>query len=172
MKNFVQPRPNTRTPEDVVMALVYAVRDQFYRDDQRAAFYPQLKDLKRVVTWPAAWFNERAIFVDSARYQAIMLAIFRDIKRNGDTGGVTYWPRYLMTCVQRHFRFNADLYVEEGKSVRDAADRALRGLPTPIPAGTPPLHFIAVAAEAHRLLKSPGGRRRCKPVAACQPTLF
>ena len=172
MKAFAEARQETKTPEQVVMALVYHIRDQFYREEQKAAFYPHLKELKKVVTWPAHWFNEKALFIPAERYQAIMLEVFQGIKRNGDTGSVQYWPRYLLTCVQRHFRFNAEEYVDEGKAARDVTARLLRGLPAPRPDQEMAGSFIKTTAAAHRLLKSPGGKRADKSSADLQQKLF
>jgi hypothetical protein len=165
MKRFVphvQDRPKTLTPETVVLGLVYAIRDQFYRDDQKQYFHSQLKDLKRVVTYPAKWFNDKAIFVPAERYQEIVLAVLMDIKRHGNTAAIQYWPRYLLTCVQSHFRVQGERYYNEGKAARDLLPRVLKDLP----AGTPPPDtFTTQLATVHALLKSPGGRRK-KPAPA------
>jgi hypothetical protein len=169
MKRFVphvQDRPKTLTPETVVLGLVYAIRDQFYRDDQKQYFHSQLKDLKRVVTYPAKWFNDKAIFVPAERYQEIVLAVLMDIKRHGNTAAIQYWPRYLLTCVQSHFRVQGERYYNEGKAARDLLPRVLKDLP----AGTggraqAPDAFTRDLATVHALLKSPGGRRK-KPAPA------
>ncbi len=173
MKPHVQDRPKVKTPEEVVTRLAYVIRDQLYRDEQRGQFYGQLQDLRRVITWPAAWFNERALFVSLDRYQEIMLGIIKDVKRHGNTGSVGYWPRYLLTAVQSHFRFNAQDYNDEGKAARDSVARVLSHLPKPasVPA---PDEAIRTMAAAHLIVRSPGGRKKAANVrpVAIQSDLF
>jgi hypothetical protein len=174
-KPYVQKRPETKATGDVLSALVYAVRDQLYRDEQKKYFHGQLKDVRHALTWAADWFNRRAIFVTADRYQEIMFGLINEIKGHGDTSGVKYWPRYLLTCIQRHFRCNAQEYNDEGKATRDAhaytfegkaaaavVDRALKTLQgAPVATAVAPADaFIREMSAAHALVRSPGGKKK------------
>lgn len=169
MNRYVEPRPKTEATRDVTLALVYAVRDQLYRDDQRHLFHGQLKDLKRAVTWPAKWMNEKALFVTAERYQEIILEQLQEIKRNGNTGSINYWPRYLLTCLQKHFIHQGERYYEEGKAARNLVSRLTSKLPT-APAAAPADEFTRTMAAAHALLKSPGRRPAKKEKDGNAPT--
>lgn len=173
MTPYVEPRPQTDPAERVVLALVYAIRDQFYRDEQKARFYPELKELKRVITWPAKWMNDKAIYVTPERYQTLIMNLLLEIKRHGDTGAIGYWPRYLLKCVQDHFLHNGEQYYEEGKAVRELATRVLAKLPAPA-AAIPADQFTRDLATVHALLRSPGGRKsttKAAPAAVQQNLL-
>jgi len=170
-KRYVQDRDKTDPTAEVLLRLVYAVRDQLYRPDQKPTFYAQLKDVKRALAWPASWFNERAIFVSAERYTQVIMARLIEIKRHGDTAGVQYWPRYILTCLQRHFRIEGEDYYDEGKAARDIVSRVVPKLQSTAPA---PDTFTRQLAAAHALLKSPGGRSKHpkRPPAAVQKELF
>jgi hypothetical protein len=161
MKRHVDKRPETAPADEVVISLVYAIRDQFYREDQKQYFHSQLRDLKAAVTWPATWFNKKAIFVPAERYQEIVMNVLVDIKRHGNMDTIAYWPRYLLTCIQRHFTHDGERYYEEGKAAREVVSRLK--LPS---AAAPAAGFIDQLAAANAVLRSPGGRQRVKkPVA-------
>jgi hypothetical protein len=166
VKHYVQERERTEAAPDVLTKLVYAVKNQLYRAEQLPYFHGQLQDVRKALTWPAHWFNERALFVSAERYQEIMLGLINEIKGHGDTGTIKYWPHYLLTCIQRHFRFNADRYNIEGKAARDGVARALKALKVPVDGAVPADAFTREMAAAHGLVKSPGGRRKAPPAAA------
>jgi hypothetical protein len=173
--SYVEPRPST-SPESVILDLCYIARNQLYVD-QPDNFYPQLKDLKRAFTWPAHWFNERALFVGPDRYKQILLERIQEIKRHGDTAGIKYWPRYILTCLQRHFAAEASHYNDEGKAARDLVARTMANLPlSGRPQGPAPDQFTRDLATVYTLLKSPGGRRKTPskptPNTPTQTTLF
>lgn len=171
MKHHVEPRPQTESRE-VIRDLLYVIRNQMYREDQQKYFWGQMRDLQRAITWPATWFNGKAIFVPADRYKAILLDRLMEIKRHGDTAGVQYWPRYILTCLQHHFGAEGERYYNEGKAARDLVSRIVSKLPTE-PAA--PDTFTRELAAAHALLRSPGGRKKgVNPAApaAVQKELF
>jgi hypothetical protein len=171
---YVEERPTT-SPEGAILDLCYVARNQLYAD-QPDNFYPQLKDLKKAFTWPATWFNDRALFVGPDRYKQILMERIQEIKRHGDTAGIKYWPRYILTCLQRHFAAEASRYNDEGKAARDLVARTLARLPMGSPAQPAPDQFMRDLATVHTLLKSPGGRRKTPSKPTSQPptqaTLF
>jgi hypothetical protein len=111
---------------EIVNDLLASVRNQFYADAPAKQWFQDRKFILRsVVLWPASWLNKRGVTLPPERYKSILLEIFQDIKRKGNTGAVTYWPGYLMHCVQEHFKHHGDDYYTEGKSLRSAVERSL-----------------------------------------------
>lgn len=158
MKHHVEPRPKIEPSEAVVTRLCYVIRDQLYRDEQKASFYGQLKDIKRCVTYPAAWLNRKGVFVTPERYTELVMNILQEVKRNGATGAIEYWPKYLLKVVQSHFQHSGDRYYLEGKAARDTVGRVVAAL-RPCQA---PDQFTRDLAAAHAILMSPGGKRKPK----------
>lgn len=169
MKPFIQDRPQTTASKDVLVSLVYAVKNQLYREEQLQYFDGQVRDLKHALTWPAHWFNDRALFVTEERYNEIVLGVINEIKGHGNTGEIHYWPRYIFTCLQRHFSVNAHVYVNEGKAAVNAVERALKtlkGVPM-VPAAAPADARMRELAAVHLATRSHGGRKK---KAAANPT--
>lgn len=110
----------------IVNDLLATVRNQFYTDAPKKQWFQDRKFILRsVVLWPASWLNKRGVTLSPERYKQILLDVFQDIKRNGKTEAVNYWPGYLMHCVQEHFKHHGDDYYKEGKSMRSAVERSL-----------------------------------------------
>jgi hypothetical protein len=117
-------RPRQDVGRQIVDDLLGVIRGQFYPDAK--SFYQDRAFLQRnVVLWPAKWLDQRGVTLPPARYKEILLEVFTGIKQHGQTGAVRYWPGYLMKCVQDHFKHHGEDYYEEGKSVRNLAERAV-----------------------------------------------
>ena len=125
MKAHVEERPKQPLAAEIVGDLLASIRGAFYGDLDDKQWHQEKRFLTRVVTWPASWFNRRAVTVRPERYKAIFLGIVDDIKVHGSTAGVKFWPGYLLRCVQEHFRHHGDEYYEEGKAVRATVEKAL-----------------------------------------------
>lgn len=172
-KPYIQPRQKVLTPKDLVTTLSYAIRDQLYRKEQKHLFHGQLKDLHRSITWPAAWFNERRIFVTPERYLEIFMHVLVEIRGHGNIDRIDYWPRYILTCVQRHFSVNAQRYNDEGKAARDLVERAVKLLPPATAAADADPsaeRFMETMAAAHQVCRSPGGRKK-QPAPTPKPVV-
>src|SRR6185503_11203997 len=140
-----RPRPSP-LPAEIVNDLMAAARS-FYSDFPERWFADQSFIRQRVVTWPAGWLRKRGVSLKPERYKEILLGLFLDIKRKGNTGAVKYWPGYLAHCVQEHFKHHGDEIYEEAKSFRVALENALgkaQTAPRPDP--------VAVIAQVHQAL--------------------
>lgn len=117
-------RPKQVLPAEIIGDLMGAIRNQFY-DGNDAWFADQEFIRRRVVTWPARWLNGRGVTLKPARYKEILLDIFQEIKRHGQTAAVEYWPGYLVHCVQQYFEHHGEEIYAEGKSLRNEVENAL-----------------------------------------------
>lgn len=171
-----KPPPNPReeqTPAELVAELMGVVRRQFYPDSlvedrlaQKRWFQDSHLIKSWVVLWPAAWLDERGVWLAPERYRGALLGIFDEIKRHGDTGAVQSWPRYLAACVQSRFKIRAEELLEEGKAARDVVERVALGLAKPAKADAARrgADVIKALADAKAVLGR-GAKRTRKPAA-------
>ena len=117
-------RPKQVLPVEIIADLMGVIRNQFYAGNE-AWFKDQAFIRRRVVTWPAAWLNRRGVSIKPERYKELLLGIFQDIKRHGQTGAVKYWPGYLVHCVQEHFKHHGEEIYGEAKALRNLVEHAL-----------------------------------------------
>lgn len=176
----MKPPPNPReeqTPAELVAELMGVVRRQFYPDSlvedaraQKRWFQDSHLIKSWVVLWPAAWLEERGVWVTPERYRGALLEIFDEIKRHGNTGSVESWPRYLSKCVQSRFQIRAEEFLEEGKTARAVVERVALGLAKPAKADAARrgADVVKALADAKAVLGR-GAKRTKKPAAA--PTL-
>lgn len=159
------PRPSQDTPEALVNRLLGQIRNQFCGDlDEKAWYRDHYHWLKRnVVLWPARFMWGKGFTLPAARYEQIMLAVFQDIKRHGQTGQVRYWPAYLMKCVQDHWHHHWEEYYGEAKSARALAEAAMLALQA---RQAPADQTTEALAMAHQVLV---GRRRRQPRSTAPP---
>lgn len=135
MKRRATFQPPRETPAELVADLLGIVRRQFYPDSltnnpraQKRWFQDEHSIRRWCILWPAAWLDERGVWLRPDRYRAALLAVFDDVKRHGNTGEVKCWPRYLASCVQSRFKVRADEFLNEGKAAREAIERVVLGL--------------------------------------------
>lgn len=162
-------RPRQQLPVEIIGDLMTAVRNGFYGGDEK--WFPQQADIRRmVVTWPAAWLNQRGVTLSPERYKALLLGIFNDIKAFGNTGGVKYWPRYLRFCLQEHFKHHGEEIYEEAKALRNQVETALMAGRQAAEAsrGADPVAAVALVHQA--LVK--GHRRKHRPAPGKQLSLL
>lgn len=173
---YVETRPTIELAEEFMKEFTFLIRRQFCPDWSERTWCQNLWMVRRAVTYPAEWLNERRLFVSAKRYREILMTLILDIKRNA-TGEIGFPPGYLLKCIQDHFRFHADEYNAEGKAARDAVARVLEG--AKVTTAAPADDFVQRLADAHRLIKKPGRAKKAKPApvvqvekATPQPTLF
>ncbi len=164
--DYVQPRPTVEVAQEFMVEFTFMIRRQFCPDWSDRAWCQSLWMVRRAVTYPAEWLNERHLLVSAQRYREILLTLIQDIKRNA-TGEIGFPPGYLLKCVQDHFRFHADEYNAEGKAARDAVARVLDG--AKVTAAAPADDFVQRLADAHRLIKKPGRAKKAKPAPKPEP---
>lgn len=157
----VQDRPKQETPEEVIGDIMQSIRSAFYQGDKRW-FVDQHFIRQRVVTYPAAWLTSRGVTLKPERYKSVLQEIIRTIKRNGDTSHVTYWPRYLLHCVQEHLKHHGEDLYNEGKSLRNALDSALARCRQAQTA--PSIDCVEAIAQVHHALVAANKSRPKKSV--------
>ncbi len=164
-KKFQPPnaeRPKQQTPVELIADLMMFAKS-FYQDDPQQWFKDQHFIKRNVVTWPARWLNNKGVTLPPDRYKSIMIDIFMDIKRHGQTGTIKYWPAYLMKCVQDHFKVHGEEYYNEGKSIRSKIEASM--LLINRAAAAPTADPIAALAEVNRALNAAKHKRK-KPGTA------
>lgn len=146
------PRPRQELPGDLVADILGVIRGQFYGDLPPKKFFQDRRLLLSwVVLWPATWLRQRGWTLKPGRYKAILLEIFQDVKRHGDTGQVEFWPRYLAHCVQTWFRHNEDEVHKEAVSLQMSIERALTAFTRAQPVATEEDQIRALAAARDAL---------------------
>jgi hypothetical protein len=158
VKAHVEERAKQPLPAEIVGDLLASIRGAFYGDFTDKQWHQEKRFLTRVVTWPAAWFNRRAVTVRPERYKQIVLGILDGIKAHGSTAAVKFWPGYLLRCVQEHFKHHGDEYYEEGKAVRSIVDRALSQA-----TGRPAADPVQALAQANAVLAPRTRARKIVP---------
>jgi predicted SprT family Zn-dependent metalloprotease len=161
-------RPKQERPKDFIIDMLRIIRGQFCPDLSNDEWYPHVQFLKRVLTYGAAWLNKRGVTIPPDRYQAIYQNILNGIKQHGQTGQVRYWPRYLLHCVQEHFKHHGEEYYEEGKSIRATVERNMLAFQRAhdAPRGVDP---IETYAQAHAVLSAPKRRKKTPAKQAFLP---
>jgi hypothetical protein len=170
----MKDRPKQELPEQIVAELLANIRHQFCGEMTDKAWGQSRRMFMRVVTFPAAQLNAQGVSLPPERYKAILLDILQDIKRHV-AAAVSYWPGYLLSCLQKHWAMHGDEYYDEAKGIRTAVERAKLAYsgaqitPDPVDDTTEKL------AAVHRVLSQrhhrPGGARK-KPPQQSEMTLF
>ncbi len=158
-----QERPKQQAPREIIDDILNVVRNQFCADMPNAEWWKAKRFTKRIVTWPAAWLDERGAALPSKRFKVIILEILNTVKLHGDTANVQFWPGYLLHCVQQHFRIHGEEYLTEAKAISSKADLAMMGLAArDSEANDSPISALAKANEVlkpRRHPKKPAGRK-------------
>jgi hypothetical protein len=116
-----------KAPETVLEELLRQVRVFLYSGLPDHSWFTQQARCKATLTFPGAWLDERKVELSSERYQQIMQAILVTIKEHcPNPRQLGPFPcAYLHRCVELHMQHHGDEYYQEGKSVRNALDRAM-----------------------------------------------
>lgn len=125
MALHVEGRPAQTVPEQITADLLGVIRGQFCGGMDAKQWCQNRRFFLRVVTYPAAWLTKRGVTLPPARYKALLLDIFSEVKTHGQTDRVSFWPGYLLHVVQEHFKHHGDALYEEAKSARAVAHLAL-----------------------------------------------
>lgn len=145
-----RPISKQHTSQEVLDELLRFIESKFYQGD-RINF---LKDRPRLLKWVvlklAEYLNEKAVTVSSQRYLEIMRDdVLMEAVRFGRTDEIKYRPAWLGKVVEMHLAHHGEAYYEEGKSLRNAAEKALATARGGVQGRDP----VRELAEASRLLK-------------------
>lgn len=157
-------------PSDITTDLLQAVRSAFYQDLSDKRFHQDTRLLTQwVITWPANWLRERGVSMKPKRYKSLLLELIQEA-RNHCQIQVKSPPRYLATCIQKHFEVHGEEYYCEGKAARDQIGDIIDGINHARNSGPDPVEILA---QVHRVLAKPKpqGRRNKtgkKPAAQTQ----
>ncbi len=159
-----------KAPDAVIAELLQQVRGWLYSALPERAWFTQQERVKRALTLPAAWLDERKVEVSAERYQEILQGILATIKAKGrKPGQMGKFPcAYLHACVKSHLDHHGEKYYDEGKGIRNRLKLAMPELEkAQIGAdGTVP-----VLAQVHNALASRRRKGKVKSVTE-QPGLF
>jgi len=108
--------------ERVLEALLETVRKEFYATTDTAQpkchFHRDRRRLLHALSWPAHWLQARNLIVSAEHYRRIIEQQLAGIVEHGDRSSYqAYFPRYLLKCLQGHFRHRGDLLYEEVKAI-------------------------------------------------------
>jgi hypothetical protein len=126
---------------------------------------PRLLDW--VVLWPARWLDDRGVTIPADRYRDIVMGVFMDSLRFGNTENITYLPAWLGKVIQSHFAVHGDEIYDEGKNLRAVLERTLLVAGRQVSPAPDPVRELAQAAH---LLKAP--KRPSKAPVKAQLTLL
>lgn len=149
-------------PGKVISRLMGFIRQKFVPDYSGEAWGKWFTFIKReVVTFPAAFMEEKGFALTIERYEKVMISVLSDVLSNVKEDPKC-WPAYLKVSVQSHFRHQWERYYEEAKSARRLADVALLGLGKVKDASSE--RRTEVLAELHHAMKAAKKEKARKPV--------
>jgi hypothetical protein len=157
-------RPKQQLPEEIVQDLMGVIRNSFYGDLPPKRWFEDQGFIRRkVVCWPAGWLISKGVTLKPERYKEIVMGVITTIKHHGDTGGVKYWPGYLLHCLQMHFKCHGDEIYEEAKSLRTALEKTIQHVSLKCGAGKTWVDPIEVLAMAGKVAATGRRHKKAKP---------
>lgn len=152
--------------EALINAMMGTIRHFFYKTRPEKEWWQDQRMLKKVVTWPAVWAEQRGIKLTAEQIERILKTVFRTALDNGALGDVVRMAPYLQSCVESHLRIQGEVYYDAVKGIRDVgpvAKQALKAMQADLreDATTPML------AEVYRIVAKAvrGGRKKAAPPA-------
>lgn len=154
-------------PEALIADLMKEVRTKLFAGRSDKEWFAQQELVKKALTYPAHWLEERKVPLASKRYAEIMTTIIGAAAAYGDLGKVTYVSRYLLTCVQRHMAHHGDEYYQEGKAIRNRTSVFMATLEKNNKPARAADRTVTVLSEVHASIAV--GRRKAKAKAVAKP---
>jgi hypothetical protein len=155
-----RPRPLPRPKNDISRALMdsilMSIGEMFYpgRRDTKEARRTWAMDQnfyrKNLVLWSAHWLDNKGVTLSPERFKLLLLDKLSEVKLKG-TSEVKYLPRYLLHCIQDHFKHNGEQIYNEAKSTAAVVDNALARCQI-AQGGIDPIRMLS---EAYKLSKQP-----------------
>lgn len=135
------------------------IRREFFAGYSDKRFWQERGLLVQAITFPASWLNERGVKMPAAKYRAILGTVISTIKRHGNRAKIERFSAYLLHSVQEHMRHHGEEYYYAAKDARSLGAVLPRVIGKAQPARDPAETFVPALAEAHRVLRSKGGRK-------------
>ena len=162
-------------PDSLIADLMVRVRREFYSERPAKHWYQQQDTVKKALTFPASWLEERKVPMSARRYREIINLILNTIISHAKTQQIAYPSAYILHCVQQHMAHHGDAYYQEGKSCRNriALQMAVVERTAAARSRQSGADVIPAFAQVHAALaigKSKGRPKASKP--APQPDLF
>lgn len=156
------PKPARRGPEfaeEIIRDIMRAIHLQFCPDmPDKEWFKDHYHFLRRnAVMWPASFMLRKGFTISGDRYKSVMFGILEEVKHHGNLAAVDHWQFYLMTCIQRHFKCQWEMYYDESKMIQARIENALLACKSASQAdrGVDTVELIAMA----RRINQPGKRK-------------
>ncbi len=145
--------PSAAVAEQVIDALLSQIAREYYKNGKDKRYHAHRSGLIHAICWPATWFKQRAIHLSDARYKTIIEERLAEIRRHGCADKVrAYFPKYLLTCPQKHFLHSGDQIYEHYKHVRYSIEILLQKLPQ-LQQDKTQEEMIDVLSQAHFITK-------------------
>ena len=161
----MHPHPKTTSTHDLSPILQY-IRKHFYKTHD-TRYHTDKTMLLYALTWPATWLDQHALRITPEHYQTLLTEQLHKIQQHGDPKHYdNYFPRYLLTCLQRWIHHNHDTLYEQLKH----ASHSIEQIANHIAAIQPEHNHTTLLAQAHQIL-SQNYRRKNNPEPSNQITL-
>lgn len=153
----MHPRQKTKSTHDLYPVLQY-IRKHFYKNND-TRYHTDRRMLLYALTWPAAWLDKHALRTTPEHYQKLLTEQLHQIKQHGNPKHYgQYFPRYLLTCLQRWIHHNQHTLYQQLKH----ASHSIEQIAQDIAAILPQHNHTTVLAEAHQLLRQNYRRKNSK----------
>tara|TARA_B100001093_G_C26610518_1_gene919981 strand:+ start:339 stop:821 length:483 start_codon:yes stop_codon:yes gene_type:complete len=157
---------NNQTP---LQPLLIYIKKHFYTTADDPTFYRDRRMLLYAITWPATWFEQKAIPLTPEQYNHFILKKLKDIRKYGTPESYQqYFPRYLLKTLQGHLNRNHDALYQEYKHIRSQMNR-IETLIQNLNTKDPKQSYTAILQQAHNLTKP---KKPSKQTDPRQMTLF
>jgi len=151
----MHPHPKINSTHDLYPHLQH-IREHFYKNDD-SRYHTDKTMLLYALTWPAAWLDKHALRTTPAHYQKLLTQQLQQIKQHGNPKHYgQYFPRYLLTCLQRWISHNQHTLYQQLKHASHSIEQIARD----IAASEPAHNHITVLAQAHQLLNQNYRKKR------------
>jgi len=144
--------------QNIIENILAHIKKHFYSNNQSKCFYQDKHMLIYAITWPATWFEQRALRPSQSKYQQLIENILEQITLHGKPHLYQkYFPRYLLKCIQQWFYFKGQPLYEQLKHIRNhlcSFEQILTHIQSIKHSKTTMPHSIEVMANTHRLINS------------------
>ncbi len=151
---------NKALPMEVLLA---QIKQNFYiNKSSEKQFYADRRMLLYALTWPGKWLEQRGLSISAQRYEQLLSDRLKAIAEYGKPIRYqSYFPAYLLKCLQDWFSHHGDELYEELKHIRNQLYR----IEALLQECTPPQaeDIVTAMAQANAILKSQcSGKHRKK----------